>query len=260
MKCSNPNCRKPTSGPHTDSNKHVNIGVAAHIVAASPGGPRADQAITKEELRAPENGIWLCQSCGKLVDSDDPRYTADILREWKRLAEEAAQLEIEGRLPPGKANVREADRQRLKFVRQCFDRPAFQDEFQREGSVEDLDKALGDTIIALNTGTLRSRDGLILKQAEGKSFVENEEWRKSLDAIVQLLRSLRQRLQVAQRTQAFELGPAHGGIRFYMFNDRDLGEWVDQTRGQILLMLNQILQAAGVPTLPIPDVFGHRSR
>lgn len=34
--CSNPNCKKSTFGPHTEPNKSINIGVAAHITAASP--------------------------------------------------------------------------------------------------------------------------------------------------------------------------------------------------------------------------------
>ena len=39
--CSNPNCRKMTIGP--DSKNGINnIGVAAHICAAAPGGPRYD--------------------------------------------------------------------------------------------------------------------------------------------------------------------------------------------------------------------------
>jgi hypothetical protein len=40
--CSNPDCRAVTSGPQTDPSKAVNVGVAAHITAASPGGPRHD--------------------------------------------------------------------------------------------------------------------------------------------------------------------------------------------------------------------------
>lgn len=34
-RCSNPSCRKLTSGPHTDEAKAVNVGVAGHITAAS---------------------------------------------------------------------------------------------------------------------------------------------------------------------------------------------------------------------------------
>jgi hypothetical protein len=39
-RCVNPHCRKPTSSPRSQPSKAVNIGVAAHITAASEGGPR----------------------------------------------------------------------------------------------------------------------------------------------------------------------------------------------------------------------------
>jgi hypothetical protein len=35
LRCSNPNCRKLTTGPQTDPSKAINIGVAAHITVAS---------------------------------------------------------------------------------------------------------------------------------------------------------------------------------------------------------------------------------
>ena len=59
--CSNPNCRKQTSGPQKDSNKTINIGVAAHITAASSKGPRFDKSLTNEQRKSESNGIWLCQ-------------------------------------------------------------------------------------------------------------------------------------------------------------------------------------------------------
>jgi hypothetical protein len=89
-RCSNPECRKPTSGPHTDGAKAVNVGVGSHITAASPGGPRYDPSLTQEQRRSQENGVWLCQNCGKLVDNDESRYTPAVLREWRRVAEAAA--------------------------------------------------------------------------------------------------------------------------------------------------------------------------
>ena len=70
-RCANPNCRKLTCGPCEDENKAINIGVAAHITAASPGGPRYDETLTSEERKSINNGIWLCQSCAKLIDDDE---------------------------------------------------------------------------------------------------------------------------------------------------------------------------------------------
>ena len=39
--CSRPDCRAPTAGPQEDAAKAVNLGVAAHICAASPNGQGA---------------------------------------------------------------------------------------------------------------------------------------------------------------------------------------------------------------------------
>jgi hypothetical protein len=96
-RCSNQECRRVTSGPQEDPTKAVNIGVAAHITAASPGGPRFDPFLTPNERRAAENGIWLCQSCAKLVDNDPTRYGVDTLHRWKALAETTAARELGSR-------------------------------------------------------------------------------------------------------------------------------------------------------------------
>ena len=98
FKCSNPGCRQLTVGPQANPSGAVNIGVAAHITAASPDGPRYDPTLTPEQRSAPENGIWLCQTDGKLVDNDQERYTVKVLRGWKEQAEAAATSELEQRL------------------------------------------------------------------------------------------------------------------------------------------------------------------
>jgi hypothetical protein len=88
--CSNPDCRRPTSGPALAEDKAVNVGVAAHITAASPGGPRYDESLPQEERRSASNAIWLCHICAKLIDSDIPRFPTDLLRKWKQDAIERA--------------------------------------------------------------------------------------------------------------------------------------------------------------------------
>jgi|ERR1700722_389405 hypothetical protein len=93
-RCSNPECRALTSGPQDDSAKSVNVGVAAHITAASPGGPRYDPDLVPEERSAPSNGIWLCQNDGKLVDNDAARFTVDVLMKWKSDAETEAKERV----------------------------------------------------------------------------------------------------------------------------------------------------------------------
>jgi len=88
--CSNPDCRCSTYGPHTKSEKHVSRGVAAHISAAAAGGSRYDATITSEQRASIENGIWLCENCAKLIDSDTEAFPSDLLIEWKTRAEKRA--------------------------------------------------------------------------------------------------------------------------------------------------------------------------
>lgn len=76
-----------TMGPNSNENKTTNIGVAAHITAASTGGPRFNGALTQGGRSSISNAIWLCQSCSKLIDSDVSKYTVLLLNNWKIEAE-----------------------------------------------------------------------------------------------------------------------------------------------------------------------------
>lgn len=100
MACSNPGCRKPTCGPREDPAKSINIGVAAHITAASPGGVRYNSSLSEAERTSIENGIWLCQNCAKLIDNDKDRYSVSCLREWKARAEKSALESVETTTAP----------------------------------------------------------------------------------------------------------------------------------------------------------------
>lgn len=86
-RCAHPHCGKPTSGADRDGAGTINIGVAAHITAASLGGPRYDPALTIEQRKDSSNGIWLCQDHAHAIDADDGGFSADTLRTWKRQAQ-----------------------------------------------------------------------------------------------------------------------------------------------------------------------------
>jgi len=74
--------------------KALNIGVAAHITAASPGGARYDESLTPEQRRDARNGVWLCQNCAKLVDNDETQFPVEYLRAWKTMREVEARMNI----------------------------------------------------------------------------------------------------------------------------------------------------------------------
>ena len=197
-RCSNPDCRKPTIGPGLENEKTVNIGVAAHIKAAALGGKRYDIFMSPEARRHVDNGIWLCQSCSKLIDSDARRFTVELLYQWKETAENMAFAELSCQQVVQQAA---SDIERLKFYLQCMDRPAFQDALRREvrwhdPNLEKFRKAIEDTIIAINTGILRDRDGELLMQCEGKSTMVNDEWRHSLGMIARILTDIRNTIEM----------------------------------------------------------------
>ena len=92
--CSNPECRQATSGPEADPDGSVNIGVAAHISGASPGGARYEADLSPEQRADSSNGIWLCQTCAKLIDNDPIRFSRAVLEGWKRAAERSAAVAL----------------------------------------------------------------------------------------------------------------------------------------------------------------------
>ncbi len=254
MRCSNPNCRQPTCGPRDTPTEHLNIGVAAHICAASPGGPRFIDKMISEERKSPDNGLWLCQNCGKLVDSDDERYTIDLLRTWKRLSEEAARIAIEE--PWAARREVSSDVELITFYAQCFDRPAFQDHFYQEGSMEAFDRAIADTITAINTGMLLSRDREPLQSSQGKAHLRNIAWREQMDVIADMLRALRSRYAQAKNEGKIDVWPHSDGTESYLIRDQHLAQWMDQTRSEIMRLFGGIADEAGVR----PPVFPRQRR
>jgi hypothetical protein len=81
--CSDPSCRRAIIGANSDGDGEINLGIAAHICAAAPEGPRYDDTMTPEQRKSPENGLWMCSLHGKAVDARDSQFTVELLREWK---------------------------------------------------------------------------------------------------------------------------------------------------------------------------------
>ena len=154
-KCSNPTCKKPTSGPHSKPDKAIIIGVAAHICAAAPGGPRYDPSMSSTERSSIKNGIWLCETCSALIDKDETKYPVNILHEWKVNAEQAAEINqtAQGRLDNGvdalnsmdhvsiRPDLMNSNRKSHKLLRLAFD-------LQIDRNVEETIQAIRDALSA----------------------------------------------------------------------------------------------------------------
>lgn len=89
--CSNPECRKNTVAANLETidNRTV-IGEAAHICAASSGGPRFNDEMIAKDIKSFKNGIWLCSICHNIIDREPKNYPVEMLKSWKVSAEEYA--------------------------------------------------------------------------------------------------------------------------------------------------------------------------
>lgn len=87
--CSNPECRKNTVAANLETidNRTV-IGEAAHICAASSGGPRFNDEMIAKDIKSFKNGIWLCSICHNIIDREPKTYPVEMLIGWKVSAEE----------------------------------------------------------------------------------------------------------------------------------------------------------------------------
>ena len=94
-RCSFPGCNIATVGASMENAAKPSItGVAAHICAAAPGGPRYDERMTPEERKSINNCIWLCQTHAHLIDTDVKKYPAELLHQWKSQAEKASARDL----------------------------------------------------------------------------------------------------------------------------------------------------------------------
>ena len=83
--CSNPECRTHTIAPSPgEETKFIYIGKAAHICAASSGGPRFNSKMSSKERKSINNGIFLCSNCAEMIDKNEGiDFPVEILQQWK---------------------------------------------------------------------------------------------------------------------------------------------------------------------------------
>jgi hypothetical protein len=96
--CSFTRCPQRTVGPSGESPMAItNVGDAAHICAAAPGGRRYVESMTPEERSHIDNAIWCCVLHARLIDRDQTISTIEALRHMKRDREAAAAEEVRNR-------------------------------------------------------------------------------------------------------------------------------------------------------------------
>lgn len=199
-----------------------------------------------------DNAIPLCPNCHDEVHS--PYTPGRVTRSYSEselrshLAETIGLARREADAAPG-TRTWEADRELVLFYAQCLDRPAFQTHFHIELSFADMDSALEDTLLALNAGFSRTRDGTMIERARGKVHVANPVWRERLDeASTQIdaaRRLLRHALGLDVDLYHWEHQHASDRLRY----DCGLGAEIDRLRQAAVESVNVILRDLGQPEL-----------
>ena len=117
--CSNPQGRALlVGGAVEDSDKVVSLGIAAHITAAAPGGPRFEETLASTKRSLLANAIYLCPTCSILIDKNSGMdFPAEVLRTWKAEHEQWVQEMIaRPRSAPGPATPLNAVERATRYL------------------------------------------------------------------------------------------------------------------------------------------------
>jgi hypothetical protein len=76
-------CAKPGCNTVLVNSNSSFVASVCHIYAAEENGPRPNKDLTPEQKRLPENLILLCKICHEIVDAEEEKYPAKVLKQWK---------------------------------------------------------------------------------------------------------------------------------------------------------------------------------
>lgn len=215
-----------------------------HIVPSSEGG-----------LDNIDNAITLCPNCHDEVHwrshyspgCISRLYSTSELKLHREITKKIARKErdwTEG------SRVWTEDRSLMLFYAQCLDRSAFRTHFHQELSFADFDRALADTITAINTGCTKVGEST-LQIAKGKVFLIHREWREIMDDIVETIEQIRAELRNDLGLNEMLMNKErHSWPRHRRFDqDSDLSNRIDKRRQEIINRMNEVLKELKQPPL-----------
>lgn len=216
-----------------------------HIVPRSEGG--SDRA---------DNAIPLCPTCHSEVHaSHAPGRTTRSYSEAELRGHLERTIALAGSQESLAAGNDDWNRdvQLIRFYSGCLDRPAFRTHFHNELSFADFDQALEDTVLAINTGLWRTRDGTVIERSAGKSHIVNPAWRDLMDevvaAIMQARHHLREVLGLDEMLMYLDQQSRFDSHARRLRADVQLRDAMDRLRQKALDAMNLALADADLPLL-----------
>lgn len=139
------------------------------------------------------------------------------------------------------ATEAETDEEILALMAFCFDRPAFTTPFNHESYLPAFDRAIADTISAINTGICKDRDGHEIRKIPPKHAIKDDHSRQILSNIVRQLEELRAIFDEAIRLEKIkDYGGQYDKTSTVEFRDRETCMILDRKRHEILEAFHSI--------------------
>lgn len=143
------------------------------------------------------------------------------------------------------------DKQIVEDLVRCFDRPAFITPFYRENDLPNFDKAIEDTIKAVNTGIYCLRDGTEIERIKSRFSISDQKLKDTMGQVVNGLLTLRMKYQdFLQTGDIRRCGCGQENCGIHMFSETACFE-MDRIRKEILDQLNSIAPRSKIHFLKI---------
>ncbi len=205
----------------------------------------------------PSNAIPLCPNCHDEVHAKyAPGRTTRVYTEGELRGHLERTIDLASRqahLEVGNGDWNH-DVELVKFYANCLDRPAFRTHFHNELSFADFDQALEDTVLALDTGLWRTRDGTLIERAAGKRILVNAAWRDKMDSVVGAIVATRHALRqgLGLDRMLMDIDPSGRWIDRFdgpLRSSSALGHEMDSLRQRALDVINEVLVESDLPKL-----------
>jgi hypothetical protein len=167
--CQNPECNTDLF-PFFSNKTYSDIKEAAHIIASSKNGPRANDG-DRSSLENPANILLLCPTCHTIIDKNPDVFTVDVLHQWKNNHEEKIRSVFAKDVISTREVLESELKQLLSMNKYVFKQ--YGPTKEKEGVVLSDDKELWDREV-INTIIPNNRKILILLEGNYKFLTDKE--------------------------------------------------------------------------------------